>query len=473
MDGNWERFTPEAGRVLRMAEEAAQRMHHLHVGTEHLLLGLIQEERGGAAKVLRRLGLEEGQVRRFILQVNSEERRSSTRRPILTESTRRVIQLALDEARQRRDPRVDTEHILIALTQERIGMAADILRHLGINAERLRREAVRSLKERSVIASQPRLRQRRRTSLVDRLAVDLTALARRGKLDPVIGRETEIERVIQVLARRTKNNPALIGEPGVGKTAIVEGLAQRIAVGNAPSILLGKRVLQLDVGSLVAGTMYRGQFEERFKKVLDELKESESILFIDEMHMLVGAGAAGSSVDAANILKPALARGELQCIGATTMDEYRRHIESDTALERRFQPIVVKEPTVEETIEILRGLSSLYEEHHHLHITDEALVAAARLAARYISDRYLPDKAIDLVDEAASRVRMYKSPQAIRLREVYAELREVEQRAEEAVLEKHFEETGRLRKRVRALEEEIEALRSEWDHSDSVAVSPE
>jgi len=305
------------------------------------------------------------------------------------------------------------------------------------------------------------------------LATDLTALAEEGRLDPVVGREQEIERVIQVLARRTKNNPALIGEPGVGKTAIVEGLAQRIVAGDAPSVLLNKRVLQLDVGSLVAGTMYRGQFEERLKRVIDELKKSNSILFIDEMHMLVGAGAAGSSVDAANILKPALARGELQCIGATTLEEYRRYIESDAALERRFQPILIHEPTVEETIEILRGVAPLYEEHHRLRIADEALVAAARLSARYISDRYLPDKAIDLIDEAAARVRMYKAPQAVQIREAYAALREVEQQAEEALREKRFEEARRYQIEADRLLERIETLREEWDQGADLVVGPD
>jgi len=460
MESNWERFTPEAGNVLRVAEEVAREMHHLHVGTEHLLLGLIQEGGGRTAGVLRRLGLDEDRVRQFIIRLSPEEYRPRVSRPMLTESTKRVIHLAVEEARQRGDPKVDTEHILIALSQENVGMAADIFRHLGVSVDRLRREATISLRGRSVVTSRPQTRQRpRRTSLVDRLAVDLTALAREGSLDPVIGRVTEIERVVQVLARRTKNNPALIGEPGVGKTAIVEGLAQRIVSGNAPSILLGKHVLQLDVGSLVAGTMYRGQFEERLKKVLDELRDSRSILFIDEMHMLVGAGAAGSSVDAANILKPVLARGELQCIGATTLDEYRRHVESDAALERRFQPIMVGEPTVEETVEILRGLVSLYEQHHHLRISDEALVAAARLSARYISDRYLPDKAIDLVDEAASRVRMYRAPEAARLREAYSEMEVAEAEGDAS--------------RVRRLAEEIESLRVAWDRGEGIVVGPE
>ncbi len=473
MEDHWKMFTPEAERVLRLAEQAARGMRHLYVGTEHLLLGLMQEE-GGAAKVLRQMGLQENRVRQVILRLNPEERRSSLQPPQLTEDTKRVIQRAVEEARRRGDPKVDTEHLLIALTREGDALAVSVLRRLGVNTDRLREEAVRSLEQRPVPVSRPRTRQRPAPSpLMGRLGVDLTALAEEGKLDPVIGREAEIERVIQVLARRTKNNPALIGEPGVGKTAIVEGLAQRIVSGNVPAILLDKRVFQLDVGSLVAGTIYRGQFEERLKRVIEELKKSGTILFIDEMHVLVGAGAGGSALDAANILKPALARGELQCIGATTMDEYRRYIESDAALERRFQPIIVREPTVEETVEILRGLAHLYEDHHHVRFTDEALTAAARLSARYISDRYLPDKAIDVIDEAASRVRIYKSPEAIRLRESCARLRELEEQMETAVRAQRFEEARRLRLHIQNLEQEIEALQSGKDGGEWATVGVE
>jgi len=299
--------------------------------------------------------------------------------------------------------------------------------------------------------------------LVDRLAIDLTALAEQNKLDPVVGREQEIERVIQILARRTKNNPALIGDPGVGKTAIVEGLAQRIIAGETPEPLLDKRVLQLDVGSLVAGTVYRGQFEERLKKVIAELENSGSILFIDEVHMLVGAGSAGSSVDAANILKPALARGELQCIGATTLEEYRKYIESDAALERRFQQIMVGEPSVEETIEILRGVRPAYEKHHRLRISDEALEAAVRLSTRYISDRYLPDKAIDLMDESASRVRMYKSPHARSLREIFVELKTVQRAKDKAIEDHHYEDAAALRDQEIEQQDRLEALRATED----------
>ncbi|MGQ9521533.1 MAG: ATP-dependent Clp protease ATP-binding subunit [Anaerolineae bacterium] len=473
MEDHWKMFTPEAERVLRLAEQAAQGMRHLYVGTEHLLLGLIQEE-SGAGKVLRQMGLQENRVRQVILHLNPEERRPSFQTPQLTEDTKRVIQRAIEEARRRGDPKVDTEHLLIALTREGDALAISVLRRLGVNTDRLREEAVRSLEQRPVPVSRPRTRQRPAPSpLMGRLGVDLTALAEEGKLDPVIGREAEIERVIQVLARRTKNNPALIGEPGVGKTAIVEGLAQRIVVGNVPPILLDKRVFQLDIGALVAGTIYRGQFEERLKRVIEELKKSSTILFIDEMHVLVGAGAGGSALDAANILKPALARGELQCIGATTMDEYRRYIESDGALERRFQPIIVREPTVEETVEILRGLAHLYEDHHHVRFTDEALIAAARLSARYISDRYLPDKAIDVIDEAASRVRIYKSPEATRLRESYARLQELEEQMETAVRAQQFEAARRIRLHIQNLEQEIETLQSGRDDGQWATVGVE
>ena len=473
MEDHWKLFTPEAERVLRLAEQAARGMRHLYVGTEHLLLGLMQEE-SGAAKVLRQMGLQENRVRQVILRLNPEERRSSIQSPQLTEDTKRVIQRAVEEARRRGDPKVDTEHLLIALTREGDAMAVSVLRRLGVNTDRLREEAVRSLEQRPVPVVRPRTRQRPAPHpMMSRLGVDLTALAEEGKLDPVIGREAEIERVIQVLARRTKNNPALIGEHGVGKTAIVEGLAQRIVAGEVPAILLDKRVFQLDVGALVAGTIYRGQFEERLKRVIEELKKTGTILFIDEMHVLVGAGAGGSALDAANILKPALARGELQCIGATTMDEYRRYIESDAALERRFQPIIVREPTVEETVEILRGLAHLYEDHHHVRYTDEALVAAARLSARYISDRYLPDKAIDVIDEAASRVRIYKSPEATRLRESCARLRELEEQMETAVRAQRFEEARRIRLHIQNLEHEIEVLQSGGDNGQWATVGVE
>jgi ATP-dependent Clp protease ATP-binding subunit ClpC len=367
---------------------------------------------------------------------------------------------------------IGTEHLLLGMVRQGEGVGLDVLRRLGVTPEQIRRQTRRILQETPTRRSSERVRGRRKeqapkTPLVDQLATDLTALAEEGKLDPVIGRQMEIERVIQILARRTKNNPALIGEPGVGKTAIVEGLAQRIISAETPEPLLEKRVLQLDVGSLVAGTMYRGQFEERLKRVIDELKSSKSILFIDEVHMLVGAGSAGSSVDAANILKPALSRGELQVIGATTLDEYRKHIESDSALERRFQPIMVEEPSVEESIDILKGVKGPYEAHHKLFITEEALEAAVHLSARYVTDRFLPDKAIDLIDESASRVRMYKSPEAVTLKETVAELRATRQAHAEAVDDARFDDAQELVDRENEIEKKLTVLRAGWDRSES------
>ena len=359
----------------------------------------------------------------------------------------------------------------------------DVLRKLGVTQEQVRRQTYRVLNENSLAGTattssgektaqqKPESGKKDKTPLVDQLAVDLTGKAEEGKLDPVIGREMEIERVIQVLARRTKNNPALIGEPGVGKTAIIEGLAQRIIAGDVPGPLVNKRVLQLDVGSLVAGTMYRGQFEERLKRVIDELKATKSILFIDEVHMLVGAGSAGSSVDAANILKPALSRGELQVIGATTIDEYRKNIESDAALERRFQPIMVNEPTVEETIQILRGIRTPYEEHHRLVISDEALEAAARLSARYVNDRFLPDKAIDLIDESSSRVRMYKSPQAKAQKDLMTQLREVRQSHTTAVEDGRMDDAQALLTKESSINAQLDKMRTTWERSTSPVVT--
>src|ERR671925_1780185 len=340
---------------------------------------------------------------------------------------KRVLALAQDEAIRFNHNYIGTEHLLLGLVREGEGVASGVLESLGVSLEKVRHQVIATLGQQhpatAETASAGGKASQSKTPTLDQLGVNLTAMAKAQQLDPVIGREKEIERVIQILSRRTKNSPALIGEPGVGKTAIVEGLAQRIVDGDVPAPLMNKRLLQLDVGSLVAGTMYRGQFEERLKRVIDELKQSGAILFIDEVHMLVGAGAAGSSVDAANILKPALSRGELQVIGATTMDEYRKHIESDAALERRFQPIQVEEPSEEETIEILKGIRAAYEEHHHLVISDEALEAAAHLSSRYVTERFLPDKAIDLIDESSSRVRMYKSDAAKEAKELFGQLR--------------------------------------------------
>jgi ATP-dependent Clp protease ATP-binding subunit ClpC len=375
-----------------------------------------------------------------------------------------VIELAVDEARLMGHHYIGTEHLLLGLVREGEGIAVNVLRGLGINLDRVRTQTARNILQ-SQAQSKDKQKKESKTPLVDQLGYDMTAAAEEGKLDPVVGRQPEIERVIQILSRRTKNNPALIGEPGVGKTAIVEGLAQRIIDGDVPEPLLNKRLLMLDVGSLVAGTMYRGQFEERLKKVIEEVVTSQSILFIDEVHMLVGAGAAGSSVDAANILKPALSRGELQVIGATTLDEYRKHVESDAALERRFQPILVAEPSVEETIEILRGVRSRYEEHHKLIITDEALHSAAHLAARYVPDRFMPDKAIDLIDEAGSRVRMYKAPYAANLRETFMSLRKLQKEKEEAMDTQRYDDAIDLRYREVELEARINELREGWNEA--------
>jgi ATP-dependent Clp protease ATP-binding subunit ClpC len=460
MADKFDRFTKRARRVLTLAQEEAQRLSHNYIGTEHLLLGLMREDNGKAMQVLRELGVDPQGVRDMVERTVGRGQRSIYGKLSLTPRTKRVIELAVDEARRLGHHYIGTEHLLLGLVREGEGVAVDVLLGLGINLESVRTQTAKVMMESSQQAAKKQ--QETQTPLVDQLGTDLTAQAQEGKLDPVIGRQKEIERVIQILSRRTKNNPALIGEPGVGKTAIVEGLAQRIVVGETPESLLDKRVVMLDVGSLVAGTMYRGQFEERLKRVIDEIKTSECILFIDELHMLVGAGSAGSSVDAANILKPALARGELQCIGATTLDEYRKHIEGDAALERRFQPILVEEPTIEETIEILKGIRSRYEAHHNLEISDEALQTAAHLSARYVPDRYLPDKAIDVIDEAASRVRLYKVPYIGSLREAFADLKAVRQEKEEAIAGQRFEDAADLRDRERDLQSQLQQVRMGW-----------
>ncbi len=473
MANKLDRFTQRARRVLAYAQEEAERLNHSYIGTEHLLLGLLREESGIAGKVLRELNVQFDRVTELVERITGPGRRTPFSKIDLTPRTKRVIELAVDEARRLGQHYIGTEHLLLGLIRQGDGVAIDILRQLGVNSDQIRRETMRALQETpsssgektetgGISVQQPK-KERAKTPMVDQLAIDLTAAAEEGKLDPVIGRQTEIERVIQILSRRTKNNPALIGEPGVGKTAIIEGLAQRIVNGDAPEPLLDKRVLQLDVGSLVAGTMYRGQFEERLKRVIEEIKNSNSILFIDEVHMLVGAGAAGSSVDAANILKPALARGELQCIGATTMNEYRKHIESDAALERRFQPIIVEEPTIEETIEILKGVRPRYESHHKLRITDEAVRSAAVLSERYIADRFLPDKAIDLIDEGSARVRMYKAPQTKRLHQLIGEVKGTQRDREAALEERRYDDADDLRVREEGLQREIDILRAPWN----------
>jgi ATP-dependent Clp protease ATP-binding subunit ClpC len=464
MSDKLDRFTKRARRVLTLAQEEALRLNHNYIGTEHLLLGLVREENGVAVKVLRELGVDPGQVIRAVERTVGRGERAPFGKPTLAPRTKRVIELAVDEARLMGHHYIGTEHLLLGLVREGEGIAVNVLRGLGINLDRVRTQTARNILQNQA-QSKEQKKKESKTPLVDQLGRDLTAAAEEGKLDPVIGRHNEIERMIQILSRRTKNNPALIGEPGVGKTAIVEGLAQRIVEGNVPETLLNKRLLMLDVGSLVAGTMYRGQFEERLKKVIEEIIQSGSILFIDEVHMLVGAGAAGSSVDAANILKPALSRGELQVIGATTLDEYRKYIESDAALERRFQPILVGEPSIEETMEILRGVKVRYEDHHKLVITDEAIEAAANLAARYVPDRFMPDKAIDLIDEAGSRVRMYKAPYAANLRETFMNLKKLQKAKEEALDTQRFDDAIDLRYREVELEAKLTELRESWNQA--------
>jgi ATP-dependent Clp protease ATP-binding subunit ClpC len=464
MSDKLDRFTKRARRVLTLAQEEALRLNHNYIGTEHLLLGLVREENGVAVKVLRELGVEPVQIIRAVERTVGRGERPPFGKPTLAPRTKRVIELAVDEARLMGHHYIGTEHLLLGLVREGDGIAVNVLRGLGIDVARVRSQTTRNILQNQA-QTKEKTKKESKTPLVDQLGYDLTAAAEENKLDPVIGRQSEIERLIQILSRRTKNNPALIGEPGVGKTAIVEGLAQRIIDGDVPEPLLNKRLLMLDVGSLVAGTMYRGQFEERLKKVIEEVIASQSILFIDEVHMLVGAGAAGSSVDAANILKPALSRGELQVIGATTLDEYRKYIESDAALERRFQPILVEEPTIDQTVEILKGVRSRYEEHHKLSITDEALVAAAHLAARYVPDRFMPDKAIDLIDEAGSRVRMYKAPYANNLRETFINLKKLQKQKEEALDTQRFDDAIDLRYREVELEARLSELREGWNEA--------
>ncbi|MDK2980297.1 MAG: ATP-dependent Clp protease ATP-binding subunit ClpC [Chloroflexota bacterium] len=477
-----DKFTQSARRVLSLAHLEAERLQQPMIGSEHLLLALIQEDTGVAGRVMRELGVEIDRAREMVLRLGGMGN-GRVDRIDLSADAQKILDLAVEEANQMDSKYISTEHLLLALVQSELGLAKDVIAKLGITPAQIRRQVKRVLNEnKNALANasvRPGAQQRSekksegKTPLVDQLAVDLTSHAEEGKLDPVIGREKEIERVIQILARRTKNNPALIGEPGVGKTAIVEGLAERIIEGDVPTPLLDKRVLRLDVGSLVAGTMYRGQFEERLKRVIDELKASEAILFIDEVHMLVGAGAAGSSVDAANILKPALSRGELQVIGATTLDEYRKNIESDAALERRFQPILVEEPTSEEALEILRGVRKNYEDHHRLVISDESLQAAVNLSSRYITDRFLPDKAIDLIDETSSRVRMYKSDTAKVSKQLMTELRQARRALNEAVELKKEDEQETLKAQIEELQQKVNEIREKWDRDTSPVVTPD
>ncbi len=455
----FERFTEKAIKVIMLAQEEARRLGHNFVGTEQILLGLIGEGTGVAAKVLKSMGVNLKDARVEVEKIIGRGSGFVAVEIPFTPRAKRVLELSLEEARQLGHNYIGTEHLLLGLIREGEGVAARVLENLGVDLAKVRTQVIRMLGETAEVASGGGSKGSTKTPTLDEFGSNLTQLAADGKLDPVVGRQNEIERVIQILGRRTKNNPVLIGEPGVGKTAIAEGLAQRITQGEIPDILEDKRVLTLDIGLLVAGTKYRGEFEERLKKIMEEIRSAGNvILVIDEVHTLIGAGAAEGAIDAANILKPALARGELQCIGATTLDEYRKHIERDAALERRFQPVMVGEPSVADTIEILRGLRERYEQHHRLKISDEAVVAAATLGDRYISDRFLPDKAIDLIDEAGSRVRLLNSKLPVAAKEVDKQLRDVQKRKEAAVREQDFGKAGELRDKEVELREQIRTI---------------
>ena len=456
----FERFTEKAIKVIMLAQEEARRLGHNFVGTEQILLGLIGEGTGVAAKVLKSMGVNLKDARVEVEKIIGRGSGFVAVEIPFTPRAKRVLELSLEEARQLGHNYIGTEHLLLGLILEGEGVAARVLENLGVDLAKVRTQVIRMLGETAEVSSGGGGgKGSTKTPTLDEFGTNLTQQAADGKLDPVVGRQNEIERVIQILGRRTKNNPVLIGEPGVGKTAIAEGLAQRINTGDIPDILEDKRVLTLDIGLLVAGTKYRGEFEERLKKIMEEIRGAGNvILVIDEVHTLIGAGAAEGAIDAANILKPALARGELQCIGATTLDEYRKHIERDAALERRFQPVMVGEPSVQDTIEILRGLKERYEDHHRLKIADEALIAAATLGDRYISDRFLPDKAIDLVDEAGSRVRLMNSKLPPAAKEVDKQLRAVQKEKETAVREQDFTKAGELRDKEVELREQIRSI---------------
>ncbi len=476
MASRFEKFSERARRVLSLAQEEAQRFNHNYIGTEHVLLGLARETDGVAARVLTSLGIELSKVRSAVEFIIGRGERPSPGDIGLTPRAKKVIELAVDEARRLNHHYIGTEHLLIGIMREGEGVAAGVLESLGVSLEKVRTETTRILNQ-SVSQGQTQSGRSTRTPTLDQLGIDLTQAARANKLDPVIGRNQEIARVIQILSRRTKNNPVLIGPPGVGKTAIVEALAQRVVSGDMPESLSNRRVVTLDMGALVAGTKYRGEFEERLKKVVEEIKSAANcILFIDEMHTMVGAGAAEGAVDAANILKPSLARGELQTIGATTLDDYRKYVERDPALERRFQPVHVEEPSVEETVEILRGIKGKFEEHHSVEIQDEALESAANLASRYIADRYLPDKAIDLMDEAGSRVRIRHSGTPLSVKETKKVLETVRREKDEAIAAQQYEYAAEQRDRELQLAEKLERLQQEWQKSsdpESTVVSAE
>ncbi len=457
----WEPFTERARRSIVLAQEEAQRLGNNYIGTEHILLGIISEGESLAAKVLESLGVNLAKVRQEVEAIVGRGGQTVQQEMVFTPRAKRVIELAFEEARQLNHNYIGTEHLLLGLIREGEGVAARVLTNLGVDPAKVRVQTTSLL---GAEGQPPAPKGKSKTPTLDAYGRDLTTLARENKLDPVIGRNNEIERVIQILSRRTKNNPALIGEPGVGKTAIAEGLAQRVIKGDIPEPLRDKRVITLDLAGLVAGTKYRGEFEERMKRVMDEIRGAagEIILFIDELHTLVGAGAAEGAIDASNIIKPALARGELQCIGATTLNEFRKHIEKDSALERRFQPVMVGEPSAEEAVEILMGLRDRYEAHHKVQITDEALAAAVKLSDRYITDRFLPDKAVDLIDEASSRVRLRATLPPAAIRDVDAQLRKVIAEKESVVKNQEFEKASSVRDREEKLRLEKARLEQEW-----------
>jgi ATP-dependent Clp protease ATP-binding subunit ClpC len=473
MSDLYSKFTKRAKQVLQLATEEARAFNHPYIGTEHILLGLIRESEGIAARVLDDLGVKLAQARSAVEFIVGVGEGASIGDQELTARAQKVIKYAIEEANRLNHHYIGTEHLLLGLVRNGEGVATGVLDIMGVSLEQVRNQVMRVLRhgtasnpeQRGSSGSQPAAQRQSKTPYLDALGTDLTEMAEAGRLDPIIGRQHEIERVIQILSRRTKNNPALIGEPGVGKTAIVEGLAQRIIQGDVPDSIKGKRVVTLDMGALVAGTKYRGQFEERLKRVIDEIKETRCILFIDEFHTIIGAGGAEGTLDAANILKPALSRGELQTIGATTLDEYRKYIERDAALERRFQPVMVDEPSLEDTVQILRGIKSRYEDFHQLQISDEAIKAAAALSARYVPDRFLPDKAIDLIDEAASRVRMYRSATPPQLRDALRGLEALRKEKEAALEDQQYDLASDLRDREERMQARITKIESDMGAS--------
>ncbi len=467
MGSRFEKFSERARRVLSLAQEEAQRFNHNYIGTEHILLGLVRETEGVAARVLSSLSVDLSKVRSAVEFIIGRGEKPAQGEIGLTPRAKKVVELAVDEARRMNHTYIGTEHLLIGLLREGEGVAAGVLESLGVTLDKVRAETHRILSHTSGTGSQGS-RSTSKTPTLDQLGIDLTIAAKADKLDPVIGREKEIERMVQILSRRTKNNPVLVGEPGVGKTAIVEALAQLISSGDVPETLQGKRLVTLDMGALVAGTKYRGEFEERLKKVIEEIKTAGNcVLFIDEIHTIVGAGAAEGAVDASNILKPSLARGEIQCIGATTLDDYRKYVERDPALERRLQPVRVEEPSNDDTVAILMGIRSKYEDHHKVDITDEAIRTAALLAQRYIPDRFLPDKAIDLIDEAGSRVRLRGSVTPASVKDAMQVLEQVRKEKDEAIASQQYEAAAELRDRELRQNEDLDTLEKNWKEGEN------